>query len=211
MFNRQHQMLSKLCLNFQKLKKSLSHRYVSKAFHGAALLYHTGDDSYIRFLKLMAMEGMGLTLNELGLWRPLHRRQSQTRRKTATANHGLPAGMALESLDDDSRTTETEGDRQMRATRKEMGLPEGLDLSLDLGPVVKKGVKQERESTMQANSIHSQLDSTSDELVRVKIEKESEEMAILDVLGLVCIPPLMRTVKEPKEVEVEANNLGKQK
>lgn len=168
----------------------LLHSYVSKAFHGAALLYLTGDDSYIRFLKIMAMEGMGLTLDKLGLWRL---QQARPKRQThAIANDGLPAGMAIESLDGES-VRESERDRRIRATRKQMGLPEGLDLSLDLGPVKKPEIDK-------AESIMNQIDSNSDELVRVKVRNQSEESAILNVLGLVCIPPSMRTVKEPEEI-----------
>jgi hypothetical protein len=160
--------------------------YVPKACHGAARLYLTGDASYIRFLKLLATEDVGVTLTKLGLWRSESARKRRVRADhTKPAQGTLPAGVVIEKI-------ESEGDRRMRETRKEMGLPEGLDLSLDLGPGPK--TKNDMSDDHKAEVEVSDAEDI-DDYQYIKVDEKQGEASILDYLGMVWIPPQMRTVK----------------
>jgi hypothetical protein len=154
----------------------------------------TGDDSFIRFLKIMAME-IGLVLTESGLWKPLGAKKGSTRysNQAASDRGALPPGVAIQSMD--GKVQESEGDRRMRETRKEMGLPEGLDLSLDLGSDTKSDPQDFTVHSIAA-ALAGQLEdkSQSFELIRGKSGSEHD---IFDALGLVWLPPAMRFVKEP--------------
>lgn len=140
----------------------------------------------------MAME-IGLVLTQSGLWRPLGGSKRPSKQSSRIESDSLPPGVAIQSMD--GKIQESEGDRRMRETRKEMGLPEGLDLSLDLGPN-----KKSKAQNVTVNSFESALaeqlgdKSQKFELIRGKSGSEHD---IFDALGLVWLPPAMRFVKEP--------------
>lgn len=144
----------------------------------------------------MAME-MDLILTESGLWRPL---QTQDKRTMKESTHGLsvPAGLAIQPIDGEIQ--ESEGDRRMRETRKEMGLPEGLDLSLDLGSGYRTQPSQQAATFEEVEAaLAQQLQGRSGEYKRMTGKGgSSSEHDILDILGLVWLPPSMRKLKEPE-------------
>lgn len=169
----------------------LTHSYMPKACQGSARLHLTGDDSYIRFLQLMAMEAFGVSFNMHGLWRKRSSSSSSwspQQTKAAAQFVGTPA-FSIESLDS-ATAMESEGSRRMRQDRKAMGLPEGLDLSLDLG----LDSTPPAPETIQAALGDAGVDEAGMERVEVGKGTEAD---LLDALGLVWIPPAMRTVKEP--------------
>lgn len=128
------------------------------------------------------------------------------RRKRTTRGQGqgqgqTPPGITIRKIDEEETAsrpaepvlkTETAGEQRMRQMRKEMGLPEGLDLSLSLddGPTV---VAQ----TMDINN-DSVCEGEAMEWERIQVGKGSEA-DILDVLGLVWLPPELRFVRDPSQ------------
>lgn len=78
--------------------------------------------------------------------------------------------------------------------RKEMGLPEGLDLSLSLddGPTV---AAQKTDVNGTSGAVG---EGEAEEWERIQVGKGSEA-DILDVLGLVWLPPELRFVRDPSQ------------
>jgi hypothetical protein len=143
----------------------------------------------------MAMEA-GLLLTESGLWKTLQRRTQATKQESRLS-HSVPAGLAIQPIDGEGE--ESEGDRRMRETRKEMGLPEGLDLSLDLGSGYSAQHTQQTATFEEVEAaLAQQLQSQSGDFECITGKGGGSEHDILDVLGLVWLPPSMRKLREPE-------------
>ncbi|UZJ56295.1 hypothetical protein CBS101457_005615 [Exobasidium rhododendri] len=144
----------------------------------------------------MASEGLGLTFNKYGFWKS-NKTVWKNKERRHTHSQEPPAfNLKIEPIQESKEPHESEGERRMRETRHEMGLPEGLDLSLDLGPA--KGKKEDDRNTIKALREESNIAIESDEdQTLITIPGKGGEADVLDVLRLVWLPPSMRTVKEP--------------
>lgn len=177
----------------QSLGADLSSSYASKAVAGAAQLYFTGDESYIRFLSLLAEEAMGLKLDSTGLWQRVDsqgRADIERKVRQATQSRRPPVP------DEKSKQPPAASDSaaRMEAQRIQMGLPEGLDLSLDLEDEPSPHIPA--QETIQQPAPVPQ--NTGEQWQRIVVG-HGTEADLLDVLGLVWIPPSLRFVREPKK------------
>lgn len=193
--------------------------YASSPCSGAARLYFTGDESYAGFLALLADDAMGLTLDRNGLWQRIDARgrveteqrlrQATVARGTGSSTTGQLGSHCTARAERERAAVQCEADsaRRMEAQRKAMGLPEGLDLSLDLGPPRRGNEEQALESresngyaVPSTDSTHSASHDNGDEPATWKriVTGGGGEADILDVLGLAWLPPELRFVREPK-------------